>query len=78
MSFSETVLSKKRKTFRVLAIDGGGVRGIIPACILAELEKRSGKPTSALFDLMVGNSTGGLIVLALNTPDELGNDIQGF
>ena len=61
-----------RKALRVLAVDGGGVRGIIPARILAELELRSGKPITELFDLMVGNSTGGLIVLGLNIPDENG------
>ena len=59
-----------RKVLKVLSIDGGGVSGIIPARILAEFEKRSGKPVSKLFDLVVGNSTGGLISLLLTTPNE--------
>jgi patatin-like phospholipase/acyl hydrolase len=58
-----------RKMFRVLSIDGGGVRGIIPARILVEIEKRTNKPIAELFDFIVGNSTGGLIALGLTTPD---------
>jgi len=56
------------KRCRVLTIDGGGLRGIIPAMILAEIEERTGKPTSGLFDLIAGTSTGGLIALALAKP----------
>jgi uncharacterized protein len=56
---------------RVLAIDGGGIRGLIPALVLAELEDRSGRPAFELFDLMAGTSTGGIIVSALCAPDPL-------
>ena len=52
---------------RVLSIDGGGIRGIIPAMVLAELEARSGRPASDLFDLVAGTSTGGVIACALGT-----------
>jgi patatin-like phospholipase/acyl hydrolase len=68
----DTVPNHKKTPFRILTIDGGGVRGIIPARILEEFEQRSGKPISELFDLMVGSSAGGLIVLALNAPNEVG------
>lgn len=54
---------------RILAIDGGGVRGVIPAMLLAELETQSGKPVSELFDLVVGASTGGILALGLVAPD---------
>ncbi|MGB6407782.1 MAG: patatin-like phospholipase family protein [Planococcus donghaensis] len=54
---------------RILSIDGGGVRGIIPAMLLAELEAQSGKPVSELFDLVVGASTGGILALGLVAPD---------
>ncbi|MGE6414537.1 patatin-like phospholipase family protein [Planococcus kocurii] len=54
---------------KILAIDGGGVRGIIPAMLLAELEAESGKPISELFDLIVGASTGGILALGLVAPD---------
>lgn len=56
------------KTIAVLSIDGGGIRGVIPAMILTELEKITGKPTSQLFDLVAGTSTGGIISLALTKP----------
>lgn len=61
-----------KKVVRVLAIDGGGVRGIIPALVLAEIEKRTGKRTCEMFDLMCGTSTGGIISLGLTAPDESG------
>lgn len=60
------------KKFRILSIDGGGVRGVIPARILQAIEEKTGKPISELFDLVIGNSTGGLIALALVTPDQNG------
>jgi patatin-like phospholipase/acyl hydrolase len=56
---------------RVLAIDGGGIRGLIPALVLAELERRSGRPVFELFDLIAGTSTGGIIGCALCAPDPL-------
>ncbi len=56
---------------RVLAIDGGGIRGLIAALVLAELEDRSGQPASELFDLIAGTSTGGIIAGAVCAPDPL-------
>jgi uncharacterized protein len=56
---------------RVLSIDGGGIRGIIPALVLTELEDRTGKPTASLFDLIAGTSTGGILACALAKPDAL-------
>ncbi len=53
---------------RVLSIDGGGIRGIIPALVLAELERRAGRPVADLFDLVAGTSTGGILALALAQP----------
>jgi len=53
---------------KVLSIDGGGIRGIIPAHFLAEIERRTGKPSSELFDLIVGTSTGGILALGLTVP----------
>ncbi len=54
--------------YKILAIDGGGIRGIIPAMILAEIEKRTLKPISSLFDLIAGTSTGGILALGLTKP----------
>jgi patatin-like phospholipase/acyl hydrolase len=51
--------------FRILSLDGGGIRGIIPAIVLAELERRTGRPAWTLFDLIAGTSTGGILALGL-------------
>jgi len=58
-----------QKSFRILSIDGGGVRGIIPARILQAFEEITAKPISKIFDLIVGTSTGGLIALGLTYGD---------
>uniref|UniRef100_A0A3B0JD33 PNPLA domain-containing protein n=1 Tax=Wolbachia endosymbiont of Aleurodicus dispersus TaxID=1288877 RepID=A0A3B0JD33_9RICK len=57
----------------ILSVDGGGIRGIIPAIILAEIESRTKKPISQIFDLMAGTSTGGIVVAGLCKKDERGN-----
>jgi uncharacterized protein len=58
----------KKPIVKVLSIDGGGIRGIIPCAILSEIERRTDKPISALFDLMAGTSTGGIIASGLSVP----------
>jgi patatin-like phospholipase/acyl hydrolase len=50
---------------KILSLDGGGIRGIIPAMVLAEVEARTGKSVAAMFDLIAGTSTGGILALAL-------------
>ena len=57
----------------VLSIDGGGIRGIIPALVLDYLEQASNKPISELFDLSVGTSSGGIIALGIAQADPQGN-----
>jgi patatin-like phospholipase/acyl hydrolase len=57
---------------RVLALDGGGIRGIIPAVVLAEIERVAGRPACRLFDLIAGTSTGGILACALTVPDASG------
>jgi patatin-like phospholipase/acyl hydrolase len=56
------------RPFRILSIDGGGIRGILPAAILTELESKYTDERSAgdYFDLIAGTSTGGIIALALS------------
>jgi hypothetical protein len=64
--------------FRILSVDGGGIRGLIPAIVLAELEERVSREAaekrslSDCFHLMAGTSTGGLIALGLTAPDPSG------
>lgn len=60
--------------FRILSVDGGGIRGLISALMLAELESRiqaragEDKRLSDYFHLFAGTSTGGLIALSLTAP----------
>ena len=53
--------------FRILAIDGGGARGIFPAYVLARLEKEHGRSLADMFDIIIGTSTGGIIAAAAAT-----------
>jgi predicted acylesterase/phospholipase RssA len=53
----------------VLSIDGGGVRGVIPATVLQMVEERTHKTVRELFDLVVGTSTGGILSLGLMMDD---------
>ena len=57
---------------KVLAIDGGGVRGIVPAMVLAEIERQMAKPAHQIFDVIAGTSTGAFIgALATRRSDTL-------
>ncbi|GJZ50910.1 patatin-like protein 2, partial [Tanacetum coccineum] len=63
------------KLITVLSIDGGGIRGIIPATILAFLESQlqeldgDDARIADYFDVVAGTSTGGLVTAMLTTPD---------
>lgn len=54
-----------KKTFKILSIDGGGIKGIYSIAVLARLEQATGKRIIDCFDLICGTSTGGLIALLL-------------
>lgn len=56
-------------SYKILSIDGGGIRGVIPAMLLVEIEERMKKPVSSLFDLIAGTSTGGILAAGLTTPE---------
>ncbi len=52
--------------FRILSIDGGGVRGIFPAYVLKQLsDTLNGRRLRDVFDLVIGTSTGGIIAAAV-------------
>jgi patatin-like phospholipase/acyl hydrolase len=51
--------------FRILSIDGGGTRGVIPATILDCIAKDTQRHPMELFDLVAGTSTGGIIGIGL-------------
>lgn len=60
--------TKAQPKYKILALDGGGIRGIIPAFLLAEIERRTQKPIFSLFDLIAGTSSGGILALGLTKP----------
>lgn len=53
------------RRFRILSLDGGGIRGAFSASVLTTLEEATGRSTADHFDLIVGTSTGGIIALAV-------------
>jgi patatin-like phospholipase/acyl hydrolase len=60
--------------FRILSIDGGGIKGVFPAAFLCAVQESLRDRISAHFDLIAGTSTGGIIALGLGlglTPDEI-------
>ncbi|MGD1820541.1 MAG: patatin-like phospholipase family protein [Pleomorphochaeta sp.] len=75
--------SKKKKTEPIeeryiLSIDGGGMRGIVPAVVISKLNEKlkefeTEKPFYSFFDLITGTSTGGLIALGLSTSPLISN-----
>jgi patatin-like phospholipase/acyl hydrolase len=52
-------------TISILSIDGGGIRGAVPAAFLNRLEQETGRPVHELFDYIAGTSTGGILALGL-------------
>jgi patatin-like phospholipase/acyl hydrolase len=54
---------------KILSIDGGGIRGVIPAMILAEIERRTQRAIADSFDFIAGTSTGGILTLGLTKPN---------
>ena len=63
----------KRK-FRILALDGGGIRGVISAKILERVQEKIGQPLNEYFDLIAGTSTGSILAASLvlgKNPQEL-------
>lgn len=74
---------KTKKTFNILSIDGGGVRGIISLIILKKIfeelnnNKKNIKYTvPSAFDLVSGTSTGGIIALALTAAKKKGKNYK--
>ncbi|KAI9071816.1 hypothetical protein K1719_046220 [Acacia pycnantha] len=73
------------KIVTILSIDGGGVRGIIPAIILEFLEKKlqelandENVRIADYFDVIAGTSTGGLITAMLTAPNKANNNRPKF
>ena len=56
---------------KALAIDGGGIRGLIPALVLAEIERRTGRAMATMVDVIAGTSTGAIIACGLARPQPM-------
>ena len=62
----QTSLSRRLKVgYRVLCLDGGGIKGLVLIEELINIEERTGRRIVDLFDWIVGTSTGGILALAL-------------
>ena len=66
------------KKTRILSVDGGGIKGIVPAVVLLHLENHlkqlTNNPNSRIhdyFDLFSGASTGAIIIAGLLSPDRI-------
>ena len=72
MISSSSPSASDEKIFKVLSIDGGGIKGLYSARILEHFEDRFNCHIADYFDLICGTSTGGLIALglSLNVPAE--------
>lgn len=66
------------KKIRILSVDGGGIRGVIPGTILAQLEKilqrmdSTNRKIGDYFDMIAGTSTGGILCCLYLMPDANG------
>lgn len=56
----------KEPKFKILSIDGGGIKGLYSSIILEHLERKYNVSCSDCFDMLCGTSTGGLIALGLS------------
>lgn len=67
------------RTFKILSLDGGGIKGIYTAELLRLCEERLGRgqPVARYFDMIAGTSTGGIIALGLGLGISTG-DIAAF
>lgn len=62
---------------QILALDGGGLKGLFSAAVIESLEEQLGHPLSEHFDIITGTSTGGLIAVALGA-GKTGREIVSF
>jgi len=56
---------EKLADFKILSLDGGGIKGLYAAKLLAQIEEKTGKPIGEYFDMICGTSTGGLLALGI-------------
>lgn len=74
---------EQKKKIRILSLDGGGIRGIIPATIIKYAEnylkeKAPGTTIADHFDFIAGSSTGGILTCIYLTPEDNNNKKAKF
>ncbi len=65
-------------TFKVLSLDGGGIRGAFTAAVLDVIEERTKRPAFESFDLFAGTSTGGIIAAGLASGEKASRIVQFY
>jgi len=66
-SENDWLMTRRNDSFRILALDGGGIRGVYAAHVLAKMEDVLRLPVSHRFDLIAGTSTGSILAGAAAT-----------
>jgi uncharacterized protein len=54
-----------KEKFKILALDGGGIRGVVTARILQSIQEQIGQPLNQYFDLIAGTSTGSILAAGI-------------
>lgn len=63
-----SVFALKQRDFVIaLAVDGGGIRGIVPAVLTAEIEQKLNMRLTQFIDIFGGTSAGSILISLLNT-----------
>ena len=65
-------------SFRILALDGGGIKGAFTASVLATLSKQLKEPITDRFDLIAGTSTGGILAIGLGMGMDADNMLKFY
>ena len=71
-------MKQKSKFFKILSLDGGGIRGIFSARVLDLMNDKLGIDIYNTFDLIVGTSTGGIVAAAVATRYNLSKLVEDY
>lgn len=72
----QTDIHPSDRFYDIFSYDGGGIRGVIPAYILSEVERRAKLPISSLVNMQAGTSTGSIIAAGLcSVSNDSGNPL---
>ena len=71
-------MEQKSKFFKILSLDGGGIRGIFSARVLDLMNDKLGIDIYNTFDLLVGTSTGGIVAAAVATRYNLSKLVEDY